>query len=532
MILLSLGLGLLAPLIPGLAVHKQDLAQAIPFLDSISTPDLKTVPFISTRSAALIAGQCALGIIGACLLGIHPSADGVKDSRWRRLMNRFKTAYGFLLFPEFLVWQAIRQRAGANALVKEFDSSLNWGKAHAHLIQMGGLVLHEADFKFQFGRSASPVRILSYEELSELVENGETKWPLIFQKDIAKLSSKHPFLTAFALFQTTSVLMRTIIRASHGLSISHVELLSSFYILVGWTLSLLLWDKPHSIEGIIPVNRRISESQKTDAVPYSLPIHSEQKQKRGKHSSRNSLDAQQSSLPSFSAPQERKQIVEIEEPRFQIRHSHVEKGLMLMLDSFWWLFSDAAGMMDPDCVKSIHETADSYPSLDYDDVDVDKFSSELALRPNRLYAYQSETEEQDFMPSNPVRKAGYSNLTTMVALASVFAVACNLASWLPASSSSTMKSSFFFEFPGLMERVLYSGSATISALSLIACLAIAYHIPERDGFMTMEVSYPFMAFSLFLQVASRAFVLVSSGTMLQNVVTTSLPSTMGMAITT
>ncbi|EAU86677.1 hypothetical protein CC1G_07335 [Coprinopsis cinerea okayama7 len=522
MILLSLGLGLIAPLLPGLASHQDDIAQSLPFLKD-SAPDLKTVPFISTRSAPLIAGQCALAILSAAILAIHPSADGVKDSRWRRFANKLKMAVNFLLFPEFLMWQAIRQQAGASELLKTFDPSLKWSKAHAHLIQMGGMVLHEVDFKFQFGRNPTPVKILSYQELSDLVQKGEAKWPAILEKDLAKLSAKHPFLTAFAIFQSAFVLARTFIRASHGLPISHLEVISSFYILAGWSLSALCWDKPYSIDGSIPIHRKITETNAADAVPYTLPIRN-RNEKQNKTDSRKSNDSSAPSLPTFSSPhdQERK-IVEIEEPRFQLRNSHLEKGIMLALDSAWWIFSDAAGMMDPDCVKTIHETEDMYPSLEYDDVDTEKFTSELALRPNRLYAYQPEKTDIQTAAStsNPVKQAGYSALAPMVGLVSAFAALCNVAAWAPSSG---------LEFAGLTEKVMWSGSASVAALSLFTSLAAAYSIPEKDGFVSLGFSYPIIAFSLLVHMVSRSFVLLSSVAMVRDVVTTALPTSMGSTI--
>jgi hypothetical protein len=119
MLLLSLGLGLVAPLLPGLAAHQEDISQSMPYLAS-ATADLKSASFLSTRTSTVIAAQCALAILSAALLGVRPSADGVNDSRWSKLASRVKMAYSFLVFPEFLIWQAIRQRGGAADLLKTF----------------------------------------------------------------------------------------------------------------------------------------------------------------------------------------------------------------------------------------------------------------------------------------------------------------------------------------------------------------------------------------------------------------------------
>lgn len=125
MIGLSLALGIVAPLLPGLAADKYVLGTSIPFFNALA-PDLK--PFstpLASRSAPLIAGQCALAIISAALLGLRPSADGANDTQWRRILNRTKLAYSFLLFPEFLVWQAIRQSNGAQAIYASFGKTVS-----------------------------------------------------------------------------------------------------------------------------------------------------------------------------------------------------------------------------------------------------------------------------------------------------------------------------------------------------------------------------------------------------------------------
>ncbi|KAH6879596.1 hypothetical protein BKA70DRAFT_1378324 [Coprinopsis sp. MPI-PUGE-AT-0042] len=507
MLLLSLGLGLVAPLLPGLAAHQEDIAQSMPYLAS-ATADIKTASFISTRSPTVIAGQCALAILGAALLGVRPSADGVKDSRWSKLASRLKMAYCFLVFPEFLIWQAIRQRTGAADLMKTFDPSLNWTKAHAYLIQMGGFVLHDVDFKFQFGRSPTPVKILSYQGMVDLIHRGETKWPTILPGQLAKMSSKRPFVTALALFQTTATLARTAIRGAHGLPISHFELITAFYIVAGWSLAALLWEKPYSIDRVVAVHRTMPESR-TSGVPYALPIREQAKQSKIDES-----PSTQTSSPShtFDGLRDRK-VTDIEKPQFKLRNSHMEKGFMLLLDTLWSLLSDQASMFDNDCLKTIHETEAHYPALEHEEeAEIEKFEAQLALRPNRLYAYQStENLSKLISNANPIKKDGKSAIVPMVASIGAFSLAC-----IAAGAK--------FDFPGGTERALWNGSAGLAALSFASCIGAAYNMPTieqaEDG--PSSAKYPIVALSLFAHVISRSAVLVSSASLLQNTAASAL----------
>ena len=147
-------------------------------------------------------------------------------------------------------------RNGNNEMTLTYPA--DWTPVHGFFAAMGGFV---------DGR-----RLLSLEDIEELVLNQEIEYPIATRGEIEDKSKGDPVTKALVVLQTTWFLMQCVARASQRLELTELELATAAFALLSIVIYALWWDKPLDVQYHIMVRRRIVQGSAREASPEQNPV--------------------------------------------------------------------------------------------------------------------------------------------------------------------------------------------------------------------------------------------------------------------
>ena len=99
-------------------------------------------------------------------------------------------------------------------------------------------------------------KMLSREDIENLVRNEEIVYPIVSREEILDRSKGDVATKALVVSQTTWFLLQCVARGSQGLALSELELATAAFALVNIIIYALWWDKPLDVHCPIRVLRR------------------------------------------------------------------------------------------------------------------------------------------------------------------------------------------------------------------------------------------------------------------------------------
>lgn len=175
-----------------------------------------------------------------CQLTIFPQDHPLKYSRYRRLIKYVRE------------WFCGGKPTGPTTIMK-------WTKTHGFLIQMGGLMLHEA---------GEPIEVLTYPRLKALIRDEKIDIPRITERTINDKSKGDYLSKAFAVLQTTWFIAQCGARWAGKLPLAELEVVTlAFAVLNAITYALWL-NKPQNVQEAIRIDLKtdfdISDDSKSE----------------------------------------------------------------------------------------------------------------------------------------------------------------------------------------------------------------------------------------------------------------------------
>ena len=121
---------------------------------------------------------------------------------------------------------------------------LGWTKTHGYFLQMGGFMLMDGNERN---------RVLSPDELPELLQKGEIAFPSITEEEIEDRSKADGLAKGIAVLQTTWSIAQCISRPAQGLIITEIELMTLAIAALNGISYFLWWNKPLDVKCCVPV---------------------------------------------------------------------------------------------------------------------------------------------------------------------------------------------------------------------------------------------------------------------------------------
>jgi hypothetical protein len=112
---------------------------------------------------------------------------------------------------------------------------------------MGGFVYHGND---------GPLRMLSFQDIEELVKKGEIEYPIISKEEIKDKSKGDALTKGLVLIQTTWFLLQCVARGAQHLSLTELELATAAFALLNIVTYVLWWDKPLNVQCPVQVRKK------------------------------------------------------------------------------------------------------------------------------------------------------------------------------------------------------------------------------------------------------------------------------------
>ena len=122
--------------------------------------------------------------------------------------------------------------------------SADWSRVHGFFAVMGGFVSHDGK------------KMLSRQDIEELVRNEQIVYPIVSKEEIKDRSKGDAVTKALVLSQTTWFLLQCAARGGQRLALTELELATAAFALVNIIIYALWWDKPLDVQCPIRVRRR------------------------------------------------------------------------------------------------------------------------------------------------------------------------------------------------------------------------------------------------------------------------------------
>ncbi|KAN0084442.1 hypothetical protein V8E55_007946 [Tylopilus felleus] len=184
------------------------------------------------RSLWSILGSCASTLLICVWQAIHFNLDDSMDLFRKPVVLVLSSFFA----PEIVVSAAAHEWAEARKQVALFrEKGYQWSMAHSFFAEMGGFVYHDEE------GNTGPI---SSENFLVLCQEKQIANPFITVKEIKARSKSDTFGKAFLAFQLLWFTLQVIVRGSHGLAVTLIELdtvsMAALNLLILW-----LWlEKP------------------------------------------------------------------------------------------------------------------------------------------------------------------------------------------------------------------------------------------------------------------------------------------------
>ncbi|TFK25458.1 hypothetical protein FA15DRAFT_680232 [Coprinopsis marcescibilis] len=191
-----------------------------------------------------IVRACFLTIFACTWIAVHPNVPGQKDTTFTILRRRFALMLYCIVAPEVVMVWAMRQWYCARRIAHEF-SGQGWTQSHGFLVEMGGFMLCDDQGK--------ELGILTIDRMRHLNRTGRIHWPNISAKQIHDKSKADWLSKGVVIFQTTWFIGQIIARATQGLTITELEVVTLGYATLNGVMYFLWWHKPTNVECTVAV---------------------------------------------------------------------------------------------------------------------------------------------------------------------------------------------------------------------------------------------------------------------------------------
>jgi hypothetical protein len=129
--------------------------------------------------------------------------------------------------------------------------SADWSRVHGFFAAMGGFV--------------DGTKLLSLEDIEQLVQDQEIEYPIATQEEIQDKSKGDAVTKSLVVLQTTWFLLQCIARGSQHLALTELELATAAFALLNIIIYALWWDKPLDVQCHIVVHRRSARDGASEA---------------------------------------------------------------------------------------------------------------------------------------------------------------------------------------------------------------------------------------------------------------------------
>ncbi|ESK86171.1 hypothetical protein Moror_10965 [Moniliophthora roreri MCA 2997] len=246
------------------------------------------------RTVTDILWSCLSVVLICTWVAIHPNIPHVETHPAVVVYQNLELMVIALLAPELIILWAMRQWISARDIAKEFGK-YGWGKTHGFFLLMGGFTLYDGD-KFRgyiweeyerYDANRYLDEIMYYRKgLQKVFDDADSlpgdaktqpKKPeesqllpildylfihgyITLTEDEIKGKSQGDIISkSIAIIQTTWFLLQTITRATQGLAITEIEIVTVAFALLNFGTFFLWWNKPLRVRHPVRVTWRQKE---------------------------------------------------------------------------------------------------------------------------------------------------------------------------------------------------------------------------------------------------------------------------------
>ncbi|KAJ8124844.1 hypothetical protein O1611_g8797 [Lasiodiplodia mahajangana] len=222
---------------------------------------------LNVRGTADIIYSCAAVIITAIWAVLHLNIPAATDGTIRVLVRRVRWGITSILAPDLLTLVAASQWVSARRSVEQMKSPGNigsWTIVHAFYADSGGF-LFQAPGELAFPINAQCVHFL--------VSRGYIDMPAITRDEIWDKSKADVFAKAFAILQTSWIVIQSIARTATGLSISPLEIFTLAFVVSTAMSYYFWWNKPQHVATPTTIQCKfpISQILAGSGIPLDTP---------------------------------------------------------------------------------------------------------------------------------------------------------------------------------------------------------------------------------------------------------------------
>ncbi|KAF8837225.1 hypothetical protein BDN67DRAFT_957010, partial [Paxillus ammoniavirescens] len=222
--------------------------------NSGTSPDPKVDVIVSpsvcdnVRSLWSIILSCLVSLAACSWNAVHPNIPGIDEGRWTVLSRRLGIMALVVLAPELLLIWALQQFISAGMAAETFNewratSRMGhyfeaWNRTHGFFTEMGGFQLYVD------GVSYSP---LTVEELTDYIDRGLVRVPIIKEVEILDRSKTDGFNKVFVMSQLLWFVFQFIVRVVYHLPPTLLEVETLGLVILSFVTWGLWWKKPKDV---------------------------------------------------------------------------------------------------------------------------------------------------------------------------------------------------------------------------------------------------------------------------------------------
>ncbi|KIJ16051.1 hypothetical protein PAXINDRAFT_26085, partial [Paxillus involutus ATCC 200175] len=189
------------------------------------------------RSLWSIILSCLVSLAACSWNAVHPNIPGVDEGQWTILSRRLGIMALVVLTPELLLIWALQQFISAGMAAEAFNE-WPWNRTHGFFAEMGGFQLYVN------GASYGP---LTVEELTDCIDRGLVRVPIIKEAEILDRSKTDRFNKAFVVSQLLWFVFQFIVRVVYHLPPTLLEVETFGLVILSFVTWGLWWKKPKDV---------------------------------------------------------------------------------------------------------------------------------------------------------------------------------------------------------------------------------------------------------------------------------------------
>ncbi|KAF9004243.1 hypothetical protein BDQ17DRAFT_1354839 [Cyathus striatus] len=220
------------------------------------------------RSILDITWSCLMTIFLCTWVSIHPDVPDRYEKNWKIIRRKLTSMYWTIMFPEFVLAQAVRQFWAARHLFNKYKApDRKWTMWHAHFLRMGGFYVE--------GQG----KISVINSVLDLLDSGDISFPNITEADIQDKSKANGLSKIIVATQSLWFIVQCIGRLARGLSLAPLEVTTLAVTACTFMLSIIWWHKPFDvrqpirldIKHVISSDREASNEEYDDRIYLERP---------------------------------------------------------------------------------------------------------------------------------------------------------------------------------------------------------------------------------------------------------------------